>query len=122
MSYLLGKRNLTTPSTFVAPAACSKWYCEISALFQSTESGSTGTPLRVIVSFCALRTSEAPVLLKIQKPPPSEYFLSSGASSKLLMPAGTPQDGWKITYCISAENRNVGDVGLPTTIFSDRTT
>ena len=57
------------------------------------------------------------------EPPPKKQraaarALRCGPSSYTLMPGGTPQEGWKMTSSMSAEKIGVGEVGLPTTIFS----
>src|SRR5262245_26167403 len=91
----------------------------MSTLDQSTESGSTGTPLRVTCRPCAFSTEDASGLDENHPPP---LLCSCGPSSCVLIPDGTPHDGWKMTNSMLAEKIGVGVLGLPTTIFSDSTT
>ena len=64
-----------------------------------------------------MSTSEAPELKN--QPPPAAF--NCGSSSCTFMPGGTPHEGWKMTSSMSAEKIGVGELGLPTTIFSDST-
>ena len=92
-----------------ARAAAMKSKLRMSTLAQLTESGSTGRPPRLTRRPWPSSTEEAPAPKKNQPPP---ALAQLRRQLLVLMPGGTPHEGWKMMNCMSAEKIGVGELGL----------